>query len=334
MKPLITLEEFIYQNQRDFPSASGELSGLLRDIGLAAKIISREVNRAGLTDIMGIVGSENFSGDQVQKLDVIADNLLLRSLKHSGECCGIASEEQSSFVPISGYKSAKYVVAFDPLDGSSNIDANVSIGTIFSIYERLSDNQGDCSLEDFTQGGLRQAAAGYVLYGSSTMLVYTTGRGVNGFTLDRSIGEFCLSHPGIRIPQQGKYYSVNQANFNNFEAPVRSFIEDCMSKGFNFRYIGSMVADVHRTLLKGGIFMYPATVKAPQGKLRLLYECNPLAMIVEQAGGMATDGKRRILELEQGEDLHQRCPVFMGSPDMVQKVQTLMAPDYASAFKF
>lgn len=324
MKPLITLNEFIFQNQKDFSQASGELSGLLRDIGLAAKIISREVNRAGLTDIMGIVGSENASGDSVQKLDVMADKLLIQTLQYSGECCGIASEEQDSFVPISSFKNSKYVVAFDPLDGSSNIDVNVSIGTIFSIYERLSGTDVDCTLGDFLQGGARQVAAGYVLYGSSTMLVYTTGNGVNGFTLDRSIGEFCLSHPNIQIPKVGKYYSVNQANANNFGEGEQAFIQECMERGFNFRYIGSMVADIHRTILKGGIFMYPATTKVPTGKLRLLYESNPLAMIIEQAGGKTSNGEQSILTIPATE-LHQRTPVFMGSADMVERVETLIA---------
>lgn len=323
MKLLITLDEFISQQQKDLSAASGELSGLLRDIGLAAKIISREVNRAGLTDIMGLVGVENASGEAVQKLDVISNKALINCLKNSGECCGIASEEEESFVGISQHSRAKYVVAFDPLDGSSNIDVNVSIGTIFAIYRRVSDISDGCTVSDFLQDGVEQVAAGYVLYGSSTMLVYTTGNGVNGFTLDRGIGEFCLSHPDIQIPQQGKYYSVNHANIKNFPIQVQDFIEECMNKGFNFRYIGSMVADVHRTLLKGGIFMYPATKKAPNGKLRLLYECNPLSMVMEQAGGKASNGKQRILELEIN-DLHQRTPIFMGSPDMVERVENML----------
>ena len=325
MKKLITLDEFILQKQKDFPFATGELSGLLRDVGLAAKIISREVNRAGLVNIIGIAGSENASGETVQKLDLMADDLLISCLRNSGECCGIASEEQDSFVPISSSSDAKYVVAFDPLDGSSNIDVNVSIGTIFSIYRRNSEGPV-CQLEDFLQDGVEQVAAGYVLYGSSTMLVYTTGNGVNGFTLEPSIGEFCLSHPDIVIPQKGKIYSVNQANYPRFSEGVQHFIDACIEDDCRFRYIGSMVADVHRTLLKGGIFMYPATLKFPGGKLRLLYECNPLAFIIEQAQGRATNGHQRILELESNQ-LHQRTPVFLGSPNMVLQAEEFLAAE-------
>lgn len=323
MNKIITLDEFILQRQKDFPFATGELSGLLRDIGLASKIISREVNKAGLADIAGQAGTENASGEEVQKLDVLADNLLISCLKNSGECCGIASEENNTYVPIESSLNAKYVVLFDPLDGSSNIDVNISIGTIFAIYRRISDD-GTCQLNDFLQDGVEQVASGYVVYGSSTMLVYTTGKGVNGFTLDPSIGEFCLSHPEIQIPQQGKIYAVNQSAYNKFDKPVQIFIDECMEQGHRFRYVGSMVADVHRTLIKGGIFMYPATPSAPNGKLRLLYECNPLSFIVEQAGGAASNGTQRILELEATE-LHQRTPIFMGSPDMVERVETLVA---------
>lgn len=323
MNKIITLDEFILQRQKDFPFATGELSGLLRDIGLASKIISREVNKAGLADIAGQAGTENASGEEVQKLDVLADNLLISCLKNSGECCGIASEENNTYVPIESSLNAKYVVLFDPLDGSSNIDVNISIGTIFAIYRRISDD-GTCQLNDFLQDGVEQVASGYVVYGSSTMLVYTTGKGVNGFTLDPSIGEFCLSHPEIQIPQQGKIYAVNQSAYNKFDKPVQTFIDECMEQGHRFRYVGSMVADVHRTLIKGGIFMYPATPSAPNGKLRLLYECNPLSFIVEQAGGAASNGTQRILELEATE-LHQRTPIFMGSPDMVERVETLVA---------
>ena len=322
MNKIVTLDEFIIRKQKDFPFATGELSGLLRDIGLAAKIISREVNKAGLVDISGIAGHENSSGEAVQKLDILADNLLINSLKNSGECCGIASEENDDFVPIMESKNAKYVVAFDPLDGSSNIDVNVSIGTIFAIYRRVS-SEGECQLEDFLQKGHKQVAAGYVLYGSSTMLVYTTGKGVNGFTLDPSIGEFCLSHPDIVLPEKADIYSVNHASYKDFDKGVQHFIDDCISGGFKFRYIGSMVADVHRTLLKGGIFMYPATNSANNGKLRLLYECNPLAFIMEQAGGKASDGINRILDLDISK-LHQRTPVFIGSKSLVEKVESLV----------
>jgi fructose-1,6-bisphosphatase I len=328
MKNLITLDEFIIRRQKDFPYASGELSGLLRDIGLAAKIISREVNKAGLADITGIAGNENSSGEAQQKLDIMADNLLISCLRNSGECCGIASEENDTFVPIHSIGNAKYVVIFDPLDGSSNIDVNVSIGTIFAIYRRKSAD-GDVQLDDFLQSGTEQVAAGYVLYGSSTMLVYTTGRGVNGFTLDPSIGEFCLSHPDIKLPEKADIYSVNHSAYREFEAGVKLFIDDCIEEAFKFRYIGSMVADVHRTLLKGGIFMYPATEKAANGKLRLLYECNPLSFIMEQAGGKASNGKNRILELK-AEKLHQRTPVFIGSTQLVDKVEQLILENQAS----
>jgi fructose-1,6-bisphosphatase I len=329
MKNLITLDEFIIRRQKDFPYASGELSGLLRDIGLAAKIISREVNKAGLADITGIAGNENSSGEEQQKLDVMADNLLISCLKNSGECCGIASEENDTFVPISNSSKAKYVVIFDPLDGSSNIDVNVSIGTIFAIYRRKSV-EGDVQLEDFLQNGTEQVAAGYVLYGSSTMLVYTTGKGVNGFTLDPSIGEFCLSHPDIKLPLTADIYSVNHSAYHEFEPGVKKFIDECIDNAFKFRYIGSMVADVHRTLLKGGIFMYPATTKAISGKLRLLYECNPLSFIIEQAGGKASNGNERILELEAAK-LHQRTPIFIGSSILVERVEKLIQESGNSA---
>ncbi len=322
MSKIITLDEFIIQRQKDFPYATGELSGLLRDIGLASKIISREVNKAGLADISGAAGNENASGEEVQKLDVLADNLLISCLQNSGECCGIASEENSTFVPIEKSPDAKYVVLFDPLDGSSNIDANISIGTIFAIYRRVSDD-GDCMLQDFLQDGVEQIAAGYVVYGSSTMLVYTAGNGVNGFTLDPSIGEFCLSHPDMQIPKQGNIYSVNQSAYKKFNKSTQQFIDECNDNGCTFRYVGSMVADVHRTLIKGGVFMYPATTSAPNGKLRLLYECNPLAMIVEQAGGKATNGSQRILELEATE-LHQRTPIYMGSSYMIERLETVV----------
>jgi fructose-1,6-bisphosphatase I len=249
----------------------------------------------------------------------MADNLLISCLKNSGECCGIASEENDTFVTISESKNAKYVVIFDPLDGSSNIDVNVSIGTIFAIYRRQSA-AGECQLEDFLQSGTNQVASGYVLYGSSTMLVYTTGKGVNGFTLDPSIGEFCLSHPDIILPEKADIYSVNHSQYRDFEPGVKKFIDECIDNGFKFRYIGSMVADVHRTLLKGGIFMYPGTTKSTNGKLRLLYECNPLSLLMEQAGGKSTNGGQRILEQEATE-LHQRTAIFIGSSCLVDKVE-------------
>jgi len=316
---IISLDEHIIRSQRNLPYASGELSSLLRDIGLASKIVSREVNKAGLVDISGRADVENTSGDDVQKLDVLANDLLISCLRNSGECCGIASEEEDSFKPIETQKTSKYVVLFDPLDGSSNIDVNVSIGTIFAIYRRRSFD-GECNIYDFLQKGDKQVAAGYVLYGSSTMLVYTTGRGVNGFTLDPSIGEFCLSHPNIQIPKDGTIYSVNQANYNSYTKGAKAYIDHCLKSDYTQRYIGSMVADVHRTLIKGGIFFYPATKSKPDGKLRLLYECNPLAMLIEGAGGKASDGRERILDIEPHE-LHQKTGVYMGSPMMVEKAE-------------
>lgn len=324
---ITTLDEFIAQRQKSFPEATGELSGLLRDIGLAAKIISREVNKAGLGDILGNVGSMNASGEDVQKLDILADKLLQSCLQNSGECCGIASEENDDFVPIATSSNANYVVVFDPLDGSSNIDVNVSIGTIFAIYRRLSPATELCNVQDFLQGGTEQVAAGYVLYGSSTMLVYTTkGSDVNGFTLDPSIGEFCLSHEHICIPK-AKIFSINLAQVHRFSEPLRQFLDECVQMDLQFRYIGSMVADVHRTLLKGGIFMYPALIdKSPNGKLRLLYECNPLAMVIENAGGKASTGKQSILTVKATE-LHQRVPVFIGSPELIDRVETLFAAE-------
>ena len=329
MNKIVTLDEFIIQSQKSLPYATGELSGLLRDIGLASKIISREVNKAGLVDIIGQAGAENSSGESVQKLDVMADNMLISCLKNSGECCGIASEENTTFVPIQTKisKNAKYIVLFDPLDGSSNIDVNVSIGTIFAIYRRKT-RSGASQLEDFLQSGAEQVAAGYVVYGSSTMFVYTSGDGVNGFTLDPSIGEFCLSHPDIKI-KEGKAFSVNLGNYRQFKEEVKTFVDHCMTNSHTFRYIGSMVADVHRTLIKGGIFFYPATTKAPKGKLRLLYECNPMAFLIEQAGGKASDGKNRILDIVPTE-LHQRTPVFLGSTNLVQQLEGIVAEHKAT----
>ncbi len=326
----IVLDEFIIQREKDFPYATGELSALLRDIGVAAKIVNREVNRAGLADILGQAGSENVQGETVQKLDVLANNTFINSLKTSGQCAGIASEEDEDIICIDedGNRS-HYVVTMDPLDGSSNIDVNVSIGTIFSIYRRIS-TKCPCTQEDFLQPGNQQVAAGYVIYGSSTMLVYTTGKGVNGFTLDPSIGEFYLSHPDIKIPAKGSIYSINQGSYLKFPKGVRAYIDYCLGidnsnpKPYSLRYIGSMVADLHRNLIKGGIFIYPATDDAPNGKLRLLYECNPMAFIVEQAGGKATDGKRNILDLKP-EKLHQRTPIFIGNKEMVEKAEAFLA---------
>jgi fructose-1,6-bisphosphatase I len=331
-----TLDEFVIRKQDELPYAKGELSRLLRDIGLAAKIVNREVNKAGLVDILGTTGAINVQGEEVKKLDVYANKRFIAALKLGGECCGIASEENKDFIVIHDEisKNARYVVALDPLDGSSNIDVNVSVGTIFSIYRRASSG-GTCILEDFLQKGSKQAAAGYIVYGSSTMLVYTTGHGVNGFTLDPSIGEFCLSHPNMQIPKAGKIYSINQGNFISFPEGVKEYIRYCKqedkttNRPYSLRYIGSMVADIHRNLISGGIFIYPATKDAPRGKLRLLYECNPMSFIVEQAGGRATDGFKRILDIEPKE-LHQRTPIFIGSEEMVLKAEEFMS-QYSSA---
>lgn len=326
-KRVTTLGQFIIERQADFPYAKGELSRLLRDIGIASKLVNREVNKAGLVDILGEMGAMNIQGESVKKLDVFANDEFISALGSGGECCAIASEENEEVVDISNdfNQDAKYVICIDPLDGSSNIDVNVSIGTIFSIYRRRSSS-GKAVVEDFLQPGTEQVAAGYVIYGSSTMLVYTTGKGVNGFTLDPSIGEFCLSHPDMRIPKSGKIYSVNEGNLIHMPEGVRSYINHCQQEDkdtgrpYSSRYIGSLVADFHRNLLKGGIYMYPPTSRAPEGKLRLLYEANPLAWIVEQAGGKASDGRSRILEL-QPSSLHQRTPLYIGSADMVDMVE-------------
>lgn len=323
MNKITTLDEFIIKRQQDFPYASGELTGLLRDIGVAAKIVNREVNKAGLVGITGQADSENASGDNVQKLDLFANEKLIECLRHSGECAGIASEEDEDFIPLPPVegKSPKYLVVFDPLDGSSNIDVNVSVGTIFGIFRRTSAMDGPINKQDFLQKGSKMVAAGYVLYGTSTILVYTTGRGVNGFTLDPSIGEFCLSHRDIRIPDKGNYYSVNQGYYLKFDVEMRRYIDHCSDLNLRLRYIGSMVSDIHRILFQGGIFLYPNTRKYPHGKLRLVYECNPLSFIVEQAGGHAiTCQLERILDLPVKE-LHQRKSIAIGSPAMVKEME-------------
>ncbi|MCB0651332.1 MAG: class 1 fructose-bisphosphatase [Saprospiraceae bacterium] len=326
MSQITTLDEFIIHRQKDFPFASGELTGLLRDIGVAAKIVNREVNRAGLVNILGVANHQNTSGDTVQKLDMYANEKLIDCLKNSGECCGIASEENETFIPLPSVdgKNSKYVVVFDPLDGSTNIDVNVSVGTIFGIYRRLSDPANECIEADFLQKGTELVAAGYVLYGTSTMLVYTTGRGVNCFTLDPSIGEFCLSHKDIKIPANGKHYSVNQGYYLKFDVEMRRYIDHCSDMGLGLRYIGSMVADIHRILFQGGIFLYPNTRANPLGKLRILYECNPLAFVVEQAGGKAiTTQLERVLEVEL-QELHQKATIAVGSPDMVDEMKSFV----------
>ena len=328
-RKILTLDEFTIQQMRQFPSATGELSSLLRDLGLAAKRVNVEVNKAGLVDILGDAGSINVQGEDVKKLDIYANNQFMGVLQHGISCAGIGSEELDDFVVFDDEVSnqSKYVVQFDPLDGSVNIDVNISIGTIFSVYRRVSEIGKPCTKEDFLQPGSRQVAAGYMIYGSSTMYVYATKRGVNGFTLDPSIGEFCLSHPDIKCPPSGKVYSVNHGNFFQYDPRIREYINVCQKKDktnggpYTQRYIGSMVADVHRNLMKGGIFMYPGTTDKPGGKLRLLYECNPFAFIVEMAGGRATDGKQRILEIMPTE-LHQRTPFFVGSKDMMDELDT------------
>ena len=338
MKIGTTLGEFIIKKQADFPHASGELSSLLASISLAAKIVNREINQAGLSDILGAMGRANVQGEEQQKLDWFANEKFKDALAVRGEVCGLASEEEDEFVafdPINGKKS-KYVVLIDPLDGSSNIDVNVSVGTIFSIYRRITPADQPVTLADFLQPGHRQVAAGYVIYGSSTMLVYTTGQGVNGFTLDPSIGYFCLSHPDIRIPDQGYCYSVNEGHYLKFPLGVKHYIKYCQAvdeqekRPYTSRYIGSLVADFHRNLLKGGIYMYPSGTNSPKGKLRLLYECNPIAFIAEQAGGKASTGRSRILNLSPDE-LHQRTPFYVGSRFMVDKLEEYVAQYTESA---
>lgn len=330
MTKVTTLGQFIIEKQADFPYAKGELSRLLRDIGIAAKIVNREVNKAGLMDILGNAGSTNIQGENQQKLDVYADQQFITALKSGGECCIVASEENEDIIRLDTgiSRNARYIVAIDPLDGSSNIDVNVSVGTIFSIYRRKSA-EGQAGLQDVLQKGTEQVAAGYVIYGSSTMLVYTTGKGVNGFTLDPSIGEFCLSHPDLKIPDSGVIYSINEGNYIHFPQGVKDYIKYCQvedtatRRPYASRYIGSMVADVHRNLIKGGIFIYPVTSAAPNGKLRLVYECNPMAFLIEQAGGKASNGTKRILEIAVT-GLHQRSPIFIGSKVMVEKAESLL----------
>lgn len=325
-RKLITLDEFTIQETRKFPQATGELSALLRDIGLACKIINKQVLKAGLVDILGKHGATNVQGEEQMKLDVYANDTLINVLKNSADCAGVASEENDDHVCYDDDFSAnsKYVVLFDPLDGSSNIDVNAPIGTIFSIYRRVSPIGQPCTLEDFLQPGRNLMAAGYVIYGSSTMMVYATRLSVNGFTLEPSIGEFCLSHPDIKCPENGKIYSVNQGNTAKYDEGMRSFLDYCMEnkkdegRPYSHRYIGSMVADMHRTLIKGGIFMYPADKSSPKGKLRLQYECNPMAFLVEAAGGVAHTGNSAVLDVIPAE-LHQRVPIYIGSKNMVNK---------------
>ncbi len=313
----LTLSRHLSREQSRHPDATGELTDILSQIGIAAKIVSCEVNKAGLVDILGFTGEENATGDEMQKLDIYAHDVFREALGWSGHVCVMGSEEAPEPIPPpDGVLPGHYAVAFDPLDGSSNIDVNVSIGTIFSVHRRVTAS-GRGSAEDLLQRGREQVAAGYVIYGSSTMLVYTTGEGVHGFTLDPSVGIFLLSHEGIRIPPRGKVYSVNEAYSARWDEPVRRYVEDLRGSGYKSRYIGSMVADVHRTLLRGGIFMYPGDTEAADGKLRLLYEAAPLAMILEEAGGAASTGRGPILDVDPTE-LHQRTPVFMGSVEEVR----------------
>lgn len=325
MEIIKTLGEFILDNQKDYPDATGELTSLFSSIRLAAKVLHREINKAGLADITGAAGDENVQGEQQQKLDVYANERFKNALAQRGVVCGIASEEEEQFVKFEETKNldGKYVVLIDPLDGSSNIDVNVSVGTIFSVYRRISPEGSHVTEEDFLQPGNKQVAAGYVIYGSSTMLVYSTGSGVNGFTYDPTIGVFCLSHPNLQIPADGTIYSINEGNYVHFPEGVKKYIKYCQeeddatNRPYTSRYIGSLVSDFHRNLIKGGIYLYPTSSRYPEGKLRLLYECNPMAYLIEQAGGKAMAGPgQRIMDIEPT-ILHQRCPLFIGSPNMV-----------------
>lgn len=325
-RKLITLDEFTIQETRQFPNATGELSALLRDIGLACKIINKQVLKAGLVDILGKHGATNVQGEEQMKLDIFANETLISVLQNSADCAGIASEENDDAVCFGDEYSAnsKYVVLFDPLDGSSNIDVNAPIGTIFSIYRRVSPLGQPCTMEDFLQPGNKLMAAGYVIYGSSTMMVYATKLSVNGFTLEPSIGEFCLSHPNLICPEKGKIYSINQGNTCKYDDGMKAFLNYCMESNkeegrpYSHRYIGSMVADMHRTLIKGGIFMYPADKSNANGKLRLQYECNPMAFLMAAANGLASTGNGNVLDVVPTE-LHQRVPIYIGSKNLVEK---------------
>jgi fructose-1,6-bisphosphatase I len=329
---LITLDEFTIQETRKFPQATGELSSLLREIALAGKVINEQVRKAGLADVLGKHGATNVQGEEQMKLDVLANETLIHILKNSSDCAGIASEENDDHLSYEDTFSAnsKYVVLFDPLDGSSNIDINASIGTIFSIYRRVSELGQPCKEADFLQEGSKLMAAGYIIYGSSTMMVYATRLSVNGFTLEPALGEFCLSHPNMKCPENGKIYSLNQGNTSKYSSGMRAYLDYCMDtdkaegRPYSQRYIGSMVGDLHRTLIKGGIFMYPGDKSSPNGKLRLQYECNPMAFIVETAGGAASTGTMDVLDVTPTE-LHQRVPIFIGSRNMVAKAIEMVA---------
>ena len=335
METAVTLGEFIIKCQEEYPEATGALTSLFSSIRLAAKIVHREINKAGLGDITGAAGDENVQGEQQQKLDVFANRKFIKALSARGVACGIASEEEDNYVTFNEEhnKDALYVVLMDPLDGSSNIDVNVSVGTIFSIYKRVSPPGVPVTSSDFLQPGRNQVAAGYVIYGSSTMMVYTTGNGVNGFTYDPSLGMFYLSHPDMRMPEDGKIYSVNEGNYIRFPQGVKRYIKYCQeedratNRPYTSRYIGSLVSDFHRNLIKGGIYFYPSSSSYPDGKLRLLYECNPIALLAEQAGGRAICAAgQQILDIQPNE-LHQRVPFFVGSKNMVDKIEQFLLED-------
>lgn len=331
MSNMRTLGEFIIEKQHESPQASGELSSLLSCLCLAAKIVNREINKAGLADITGAIGNQNIQGEMQQKLDVYANEKFKAAMSARDQVCGVASEEEDEAVIFNSERgrNAKYVILMDPLDGSSNIDVNVSVGTIFSIYRRLSPLGQPAIIDDFLQPGNKQVAAGYIIYGSSTMLVYTTGNGVHGFTYDPSIGVFCLSHENINIPEEGVIYSINEGNYIRFPLGIKKYLKYCQeyvpeqNRPYTSRYIGSLVSDFHRNMLKGGLYLYPKTAAYPNGKLRLLYECNPMAFIIEQAGGKASDGVRRILDIIPSE-LHQRMPFFVGSTNMINTVEDFL----------
>jgi fructose-1,6-bisphosphatase I len=325
-----TLGEFIIENQSDFQYSSGELSRLINSIRLAAKVVNHEVNKAGLVDILGAAGDTNIQGEDQQKLDVYANEVFIKTLTNREIVCGIASEEEDNFITIRGRNEKndnKYIVLIDPLDGSSNIDVNVSVGTIFSIYRRVTPSGAPVTIEDFLQPGNMQVAAGYIVYGTSTMIVYSTGFGVNGFTLNPAIGTYYLSHPNMQFPKTGTIYSVNEGNYVHFPQGIKDYIKYCQEeeedRPYTSRYIGSLVSDFHRNMIKGGIYIYPNTSKNPEGKLRLLYECNPMAYIAEQAGGKASNGFVRILDIQPA-SLHQRVPFICGSTLMVEKVEEFM----------
>jgi fructose-1,6-bisphosphatase I len=322
-----TLARHIYEEERNYPDATGELSDLLHDLSLAAKVISLEVNKAGLVDILGFTGDQNVHGENVKKLDIFANDMMVKAMDHGGHLCVMASEEEEDIIHIPPeFYIGKYVLLFDPLDGSSNIDANISIGTIFSIYRRISPEGGPGTMEDCLQPGMNQIAAGYIIYGSSTIFVYTAGNGVHGFTLDPSFGEFILSHPNITTPKKSKIYSINEGNYLYWHPGLKKYIkwlqeeDESTERPYSSRYIGSMVADIHRNLLYGGIFMYPGDSRNPNGKLRLMYECNPMAFICEQAGGRASTGRQRMLEVKPT-SLHQRIPIFIGCEEDVLLVE-------------